>query len=76
MVTGGNSGLGFELVKILYCKGAKVYMASRTQSKAEGAIKAIQSTPTPTPGQVKFIRLVGNTGLLAGNNQTRLDGLD
>ena len=57
MVTGGNSGLGYELVKILYCKGAKVYMASRTQSKAEAAIKAIQSTPTPTPGQVKFIRL-------------------
>ncbi|CAD6588425.1 MAG: hypothetical protein ASARMPREDX12_003325 [Alectoria sarmentosa] len=59
MVTGGNSGLGFELVKMLYCKGAKVYMASRTQSKAEAAIKLIKSeaTSTPHPGQVKFIQL-------------------
>ena len=59
IVTGGNSGIGFELVKILYCKGAKVYMASRTQSKAEAAIEAIQSASTSvsTPGQIRFLRL-------------------
>ena len=32
-------------------------MASRTQSKAQVAIRAIESTPTSTPGQVKFIHL-------------------
>ena len=57
MVTGGNAGLGFELVRMLYCRGAKVYMANRTPSKAEIAIKAIESTSTPTPGQVRFIQL-------------------
>ena len=57
MVTGRNAGLGFELAKMLYCKGAKVYMASRTQSKAEAVIRAIDSTSTSTPGQLKFIYL-------------------
>ena len=59
IVTGGNAGLGFELVRMLYCKGAKVYMASRTQSKAEAAIKLIQSTSTSTStlGQITFLHL-------------------
>lgn len=31
IVTGGNHGIGFELVKILYATGAKIYMASRSK---------------------------------------------
>lgn len=31
LVTGGNSGLGFELVKVLYGAGATVYLAARSQ---------------------------------------------
>ena len=57
MVTGGNAGLGFELVKILYWKGATVYMASRSQEKAEKAIKSIQATSTTTSGQIKYLHL-------------------
>lgn len=30
IITSGNAGVGFELSKILYSKGAKVYMASRS----------------------------------------------
>ena len=57
MVTGGSDGIGFELVKILYSKGAKVYIASRSQDKADASMKTISSTPTSTPGEVKFIHL-------------------
>ncbi|KAG4417857.1 hypothetical protein IFR04_008994 [Cadophora malorum] len=58
MITGGNAGLGYELVKILYAKGATVYMACRSQSKAEAAIKSIQgTTTTKTPGTVKRLIL-------------------
>ncbi|KAH6715495.1 hypothetical protein BKA61DRAFT_604704 [Leptodontidium sp. MPI-SDFR-AT-0119] len=58
MVTGGNAGLGFELVKILYSKGATVYMASRSQTKAEAAIKSIQATTTTTtPGKINNLIL-------------------
>ncbi|KDN60891.1 hypothetical protein CSUB01_04791 [Colletotrichum sublineola] len=31
MVTGGNTGVGFELVKLLYATGATIYMASRSK---------------------------------------------
>lgn len=34
LVTGGNTGLGYESIFQLTKKGAKVYMASRTESKA------------------------------------------
>jgi short chain dehydrogenase len=47
IVTGGISGLGFELVRILYCKGVRVYIVSRSQSKAEEAIKTIRPLPLP-----------------------------
>ena len=57
VVSGGSDGVGFELVKILYFKGARVYIASRSQSKANEAIKAITSIPTSTPGEVKYIHL-------------------
>ena len=57
IVTGGSDGIGFELVKILYFKGAKIYIASRSESKAEAAVKTITSIPTSTPGELKFIHL-------------------
>ncbi len=37
IVTGGNSGLGYESVKALAMKGAEVILASRTQEKGEQA---------------------------------------
>lgn len=57
-MTGGNSGIGFDLVKILYAKGATVYMASRSQQKAEAAIETIRSTTSPEDtGTLKFLHL-------------------
>lgn len=38
IVTGGNSGLGRDTVKALLEKGARVYMACRTEAKAKIAI--------------------------------------
>lgn len=31
IVTGGNQGIGYELIKILYTAGGTVYMASRSK---------------------------------------------
>ncbi|KAI0965999.1 NAD(P)-binding protein [Xylaria arbuscula] len=60
IVTGGNTGIGFELCKLLIRTGATTYMASRFKDKAEAAIKTISdSIPQETPGKglIKFLRL-------------------
>jgi len=41
VVTGGNSGLGYESVKAFASKGAEVVLASRSTEKGEGARAAI-----------------------------------
>ncbi|KAM0803485.1 hypothetical protein BDR22DRAFT_838836 [Usnea florida] len=58
IVTGANQGIGFELIKILYGKGAKIYMACRSQEKTEKAIEDIAtSVNTKTPGQLRYLHL-------------------
>ncbi|KZT40954.1 NAD(P)-binding protein [Sistotremastrum suecicum HHB10207 ss-3] len=42
IVTGGNAGIGYETVKALLAKNAKVYMACRSQKKAEDAIARLK----------------------------------
>lgn len=48
LVTGGNSGLGYESVKAFAQKGATVILASRSLEKGEAA-KAEIMAETPTP---------------------------
>ncbi|RFU77474.1 short-chain dehydrogenase [Trichoderma arundinaceum] len=43
LVTGGNSGIGFETVKQLALHGAKVYVGARSESRAKQAIDSILS---------------------------------
>ncbi|TFK83924.1 NAD(P)-binding protein [Polyporus arcularius HHB13444] len=42
IVTGGYSGLGYETVKVLLQRNAKVYIAGRSRGKAEKAIAALK----------------------------------
>lgn len=56
LVTGGYSGIGFELVKVLYQKKGRVYVAGRSESKAQQAIKDIQDA-IPDGGSLAFLYL-------------------
>ncbi|MCJ1404313.1 hypothetical protein MMC11_007538 [Xylographa trunciseda] len=49
IVTGSTSGCGFELAKMLYMAGGKVYVAARSPEKIQNAIRSITSAgPSPS----------------------------
>ncbi|KAG8940614.1 hypothetical protein FRC04_005179 [Tulasnella sp. 424] len=54
IVTGGNTGIGKETIRELLKKNAKVYMASRSKSKAEAAIEDLK---TDTGKEAIFLEL-------------------
>lgn len=43
VVTGGSSGLGYQLSRVLYGAGGKIYMLTRTRQHAEDAISRIKA---------------------------------
>ncbi|OBT45528.1 hypothetical protein VE00_05095 [Pseudogymnoascus sp. WSF 3629] len=58
IVTGGNSGLGHSTVKFLALGGAKVYMAARSELRAEKAINDLyRDNPKLERGSVVFLKL-------------------
>src|SRR5690348_4263553 len=57
IVTGGTSGIGFELCRVLYQAGGKVYLASRSEEDANVAIEKIKAGPATSPGEVHFLRI-------------------
>ncbi|RWA04759.1 hypothetical protein EKO27_g10347 [Xylaria grammica] len=61
IVTGGNSGVGFELAKILYSKGGSVYVAGRSAAKIATAIGEIKTetaqAASSTAGQLHCLTL-------------------
>ncbi|PQE32207.1 hypothetical protein CJF32_00009912 [Rutstroemia sp. NJR-2017a WRK4] len=57
IVTGGNSGVGLELVKILYSRGGTVYIASRSTTKIGATIATIKSLFPKSSGHLKSLRV-------------------
>ncbi|KAK2599088.1 hypothetical protein QQS21_005429 [Conoideocrella luteorostrata] len=43
IITGGSSGIGYELTRILYGSGAKIYMLTRSEQNAIEAISSIKA---------------------------------
>ncbi|KAJ6462604.1 NAD(P)-binding protein [Mycena sanguinolenta] len=54
LVTGGNTGIGYETVKQLLLKNAKVYLAARSEEKATVAMKRLE---TETKKTAVFLQL-------------------
>ncbi|MCJ1227333.1 hypothetical protein MMC12_003988 [Toensbergia leucococca] len=57
IVTGGSSGVGAELVQILYQHNAKIYLAARSEEKSLRAIEGIKSRTPDSKGQIMFLHL-------------------
>ena len=78
IVTGGNSGLGFESVKAFAEKGAEVIMASRSIEKGEAAKAEIVQGNTPGKIHVMQLDLMEFTSIsdFASAFKQRYDRLD
>ena len=57
IVTGGYAGCGKELSKILYAKGGTVYVAGRSQDKAEAAMEEIRKAEPSSDGRLEFLKV-------------------
>ncbi|KAJ8128054.1 hypothetical protein O1611_g5585 [Lasiodiplodia mahajangana] len=57
IVTGSNTGIGKEVARLLYTKNAKVYVAARSEDKAQQAIKDIKDSTLSSKGSIVFLHL-------------------
>ena len=57
IVTGSNTGIGKETARILYSKNAKVYIAARSEEKAQRAIQEIKLAAPGSNGELLFLHL-------------------
>lgn len=59
LITGGNSGIGYETVKALYAspEAHTILMGSRSLDKAAEAIKTLQSEVSETSSEVVPIQI-------------------
>ena len=70
LVTGANSGLGYEAMRVLAMRGAHVICAARTMGKAQQACAGIQGRTTPVA-----IELTDFPSIVAGTDAVRALGL-
>ncbi|KAF2737721.1 short-chain dehydrogenase [Polyplosphaeria fusca] len=82
IITGGYTGIGFELAKMLYSRNSTVYLAGRSPSKGSAAINTLNTEFPDSKGRVEFLHLdladlstikASATSFLA--KETRLDVL-
>jgi NAD(P)-dependent dehydrogenase (short-subunit alcohol dehydrogenase family) len=57
MVTGASSGLGKELVEILYQHNGTVYLAARSESKTQSVMTEVQARHPDSRGRLVFLPL-------------------
>lgn len=57
IVTGGYSGVGYQLSKLLYAKNAVVYIAGRREDVGQEAIASLKAADPDSKGRLEFLQL-------------------
>ncbi|CAG8036759.1 unnamed protein product [Penicillium olsonii] len=57
VITGANSGVGFELAKILYSANAKIYLAGRSEKRVLEAIRLLRDEFPSSEGTLLWLSL-------------------
>ena len=57
IVTGSNTGIGKELARMLYTRNANVYIAARSQERADKAMEDIRAAAPSSRGALSFLKL-------------------
>jgi NAD(P)-dependent dehydrogenase (short-subunit alcohol dehydrogenase family) len=70
LITGGNSGLGLETMRVLAARGAHVLCAARTLDKAKEACASVSGKTTPV-----VIELTDFPSIVTGTDAVRAQGL-
>jgi NAD(P)-dependent dehydrogenase (short-subunit alcohol dehydrogenase family) len=68
LVTGCNSGIGYETMRVLALRGAHVFGAGRTLEKAETACANVEGRTTPI-----VVELTDFTGIVAATRQVKAE---
>lgn len=75
LITGCNSGFGFETMRVLAGRGAHVYAAARTMEKAEAACKSVRGVTTPIVIELTDFDSIVTAAAIVGAVQQPLDAL-
>lgn len=74
-ITGANSGLGYETMRVLALRGARVVGIARTMEKAEAACSSIEGYTTPAFLDLANFESVVNCASMIRKMDVPLDGL-
>jgi len=74
-ITGCNSGLGYETMRVLANRGAEVYGAARTESKAARACESVDGETIPLACELSDLEAVGACASSVTSQTSELDVL-
>ncbi|KAF2495778.1 NAD(P)-binding protein [Lophium mytilinum] len=57
IITGGYTGIGADLARLLYSRNATIYITGRNVSKATASINAIKAACPGSKGRLEFLKL-------------------
>lgn len=72
VVTGGNKGIGYEIVKALASQGGHVVLVSRDKGRGQSALDSLNTKEFP--GSIEL--MIGDLGSIAGTRQLAASILD